>query len=130
MPNRRSARTSTSASRRQARRRYVAATGGAPLPRSGHLPLPPLVRLAEGRPGPLDVVRALLAGLRVPLAPRRREEVAPVDVDRSGEATERVGNGVDHLPAQHHRVGRLQLLAAGGDEAPGGPPVERVVLPA
>ena len=56
---------------------------------------PPLVGVGDDLPGPPDVVWPLPQALRVPVASRRAEEVAAIDVDRAGEDAKRVHHRVD-----------------------------------
>src|SRR5262245_17499832 len=53
---------------------------------------------------PCRIVRMLGQGLGVPLAARAGEEVAAVDMDRAGQTRDRVGDRVDDLAPQRHRI--------------------------
>ena len=92
-------------------------------------PKPPLVRVGKQLAGSLDVERLLLQGLPVPLASRRAEEVATIDVDGAGEDAKRVRHRVDHRLSEQRGVPGLQLLASRNLQTRGASAIERIVLP-
>src|SRR5262249_38661021 len=89
-----------------------------------------LVGSLEDAPDRLAVRRLLGKALRIPLAARRREEVAAVDVDASGEPLERVRDRVDRGVRERRDVALEQAVGAAGLQAALGPLPEDVVLAA
>jgi hypothetical protein len=64
------------------------------------------IALLEELERPLHVARLLHEPLRIPLAPGHAEEVAAVDVDRAGQAPDRVGDGMNDVLAQRKDLAR------------------------
>src|SRR5262249_11807538 len=58
------------------------------------------IALLEQEERPLHVPRLLHEPLRVPLAAWHAEEVAAVDVNRSGQTADRIRDGVDDVAAE------------------------------
>ena len=88
------------------------------------------IRLVEVVDDVVDVVRLLAVGLAAPLAARRGEEVAAVDVDGAGELGRRIAHGVDGVVAEQGDVPRPKVLAAGDSERVTRAAEEAVVLAA
>src|SRR5262245_58285605 len=92
------------------------------------------VRLLEQGHQSIDVVGLFDKTLRIPLAVGHREEVTAINMDRSGEATNRIDDGVDDVRSEGHRLALAKRLGSGGlDRTVGvacGPSPEDVVLAA
>ncbi len=88
----------------------------------------------EGLEGPGHVEALFAERLGIPLAPIDAEEVAPVDVDRSRQAGDGVGDRVDDIGAEHHGVLHGERARPRGFDAAAllgrETPPEDVVLPA
>src|SRR6476620_5824913 len=92
------------------------------------------VRLLEQRHQSIDVVGLFDKTLRIPLTVGHREEVTAIDMDRSGQAVNRIDDGVDDVRSKGHRLALAERFGSGGlDRTVGvacGPSPEDVVLAA
>jgi hypothetical protein len=89
---------------------------------------PPLVGVGDHLAGALDVERALLQGVRIPIAARGIEEVTAGDVEGAGQGAERIDHRVDHRAAEQRGVPGHQLFASRDLQPHGGPAIDGVVL--
>ena len=85
----------------------VARLGGGNSPHGG-------VRFLEAAHDTLGVVAAFRQGFGVPFAPLGREKVAAIDMDRTGQARNRIGHRVNDVVAERFGVADAQERAAGG----------------
>src|SRR5712692_3632858 len=78
------------------------------------------IRFLKESKGLLDVVGLFDEALGVPLAARDSEEVAPIHVNRAGQAPDRIDHRVNDVTPERHRVAVAQgLCACGLDPATG-----------
>ena len=92
------------------------------------------IRLLEERQQPLDVIGLFQKAFGIPLTVCCREEVAAIHVNRAGQPTDGIDDGVDDVGAERHRLPLTERFGSSGLDPTSRitcwPPPEDVVLAA